>query len=168
MEQIQQSEHERSPAEQLLTFRLADQEYAVDILRVQEIRGWTTPTSLPNVPVWIKGIVNLRGTIVPIVDLRERFGLFAEACGATTVVIVLRARSRDRDRVVGVVVDSVNDVVRPKEGATQPPPDLGTVVDLRFVLGLVSSEERLSILLDVDTLLDFDTIEAPGLQTRTP
>ena len=89
---------------------LAGEEYGVDILRVQEIKGWDTVTSIPNTPVYIKGVINLRGTIVPLIDLRERFGLEHLAYGETTVVIVLKVVRDHRERIMGLVVDAVSDV----------------------------------------------------------
>lgn len=147
-----------SSRDQLLTFELGSEEYAVDILRVQEIRGWTSATPIPNTPSWIKGIINLRGAIVPIVDLRERFGMAVAPYGPTTVVIVLRAVHEDKERVVGVVVDAVSDVCSLEQGAIRPAPDFGAAIDTCFVRGLANFSERMLIVLEIDRLLDFTTL----------
>lgn len=143
---------------QFLTFALGDEEYAADILRVQEIRGWSPATPIPNTPSWILGIINLRGSIIPVVDLRERFGLSVPTHGPSTVVIVLRAFDDGRERIVGIVVDSVSDVCTVDTAAVQAPPDFGAAVDTRFVRGLVEVSERMLILLEIDELLDFSAL----------
>ncbi|MFN3197686.1 MAG: chemotaxis protein CheW [Bradymonadia bacterium] len=142
---------------QYLTFMLAGEEYGVDILRVQEIKGWDTVTPLPNTPHYVKGVINLRGTIVPIIDLRERFAMPSMEYGPTTVIIVLKVVSTDEDgnpheRITGVVVDSVSDVYNVPEGQVQPPPELGQGHG-SSITGLVNIDERLLILLDIDQLL---------------
>jgi purine-binding chemotaxis protein CheW len=148
----------REARSQLLTFELGNEEYAVDILRVQEIRGWTEATPIPNTPSWIKGIINLRGAIVPIVDLRERFEMDHQSYGPTTVVIVLRAVHAERERIVGIVVDAVSDVCTLDATEIQTPPDFGAAIDTCFVRGLASIAERMLIVLEIDQLLDFTTL----------
>ncbi|MDX2350098.1 MAG: chemotaxis protein CheW [Porticoccus sp.] len=138
---------------QYLTFILADEEYGVEILRVQEIRGWTKVTPMPNQPSYLRGVINLRGNIVPIVDLRERFGIESMEYGATTVVIVIRVESEGAERIMGIVVDAVSEVYTVSDSDCQPPPDLGNAIDEQFVNGLVSVDEKMVILLDVDLLL---------------
>lgn len=139
---------------QYLTFIMADEEYGVDILRVQEIRGWDSVTPIPNTPEYIKGVINLRGTIVPIIDLRQRFCLGKASYGATTVVIVLRVECEERERVMGIVVDAVSDVYNVGEDEMKPAPDFGTVVSIDFVKGLVTVDEKMLIILDIDHLLN--------------
>ncbi|MBQ0712795.1 MAG: purine-binding chemotaxis protein CheW [Porticoccus sp.] len=138
---------------QYLTFILADEEYGVEILRVQEIRGWTKVTPMPNQPSYLRGVINLRGNIVPIIDLRERFGIESMEYGATTVVIVIRVESEGAERIMGIVVDAVSEVYTVSDSDCQPPPDLGNAIDEQFVNGLVSVDEKMVILLDVDLLL---------------
>lgn len=140
--------------EQYLTFFLNGQEYGVDILRVQEIKGWDTVTEIPNTPSYIKGVINLRGSIVPIIDLRERFALPAIPYGPTTVVVVLRVVRGDRSRIMGLVVDAVSDVYSVSSGGTSPPPDLGGVIDVTFVKGLATVDKKMVIVLDIDRLLN--------------
>ncbi|MDP2142446.1 MAG: chemotaxis protein CheW [Gammaproteobacteria bacterium] len=146
--------------DQFLTFILAGEEYGVDILRVQEIRGWTRTTAIPNAPHYLRGVINLRGTIVPIIDLRERFSMQPLEYGPTTVVIVVRAQGERRDRIMGIVVDAVSEVYSLKTSDLQPPPDLGSVVDEQFLQGLATVEGKMIILLDIDRLLNTGALEA--------
>jgi len=145
---------------QFLSFTLGDEEYGVDILRVQEIRSWEPVSRIPNVPSYEKGVVNLRGAIVPIVDLRERFGLGHMEYTALTVVVVLQMQTEQgQDRVMGVVVDSVSDVVDVDKKTIQESPNFGTKVSTEFINGLASVNERMVMLLDVDKLLKLDVLE---------
>lgn len=148
---------------QYLTFTLAKEEYGVDILRVQEIKGWTPVTQIPNAPAFIKGVLNLRGVIVPIVDLRMRFNLDAVEYTPTTVVIVLSLMHEGTERTFGVVVDAVSDVLNIAESDTRPRPDFGTVVDADFIWGLATVDDHMVMLLDIDRLLrpeELDTAAA--------
>lgn len=132
-----------------LTFALGDEEYGVDILKVQEIRGYDTVTRLPEAPAFIKGVINLRGTIVPVVDMRIKFNLARVAYDDTTVMVVLNVA----DRVVGVVVDAVSDVLSLGPEQTRPTPELGSAIDRKFVTGLGVVDERMLILLDIERLM---------------
>lgn len=145
-------------ADQYLTFIMADEEYGVDILRVQEIRGWEHVTPVPNTPKYIKGVINLRGTIVPLVDLRERFGVETIEYGPTTVVIVLKVISEDAERIMGIVIDAVADVYNIDEEKIKPAPDFGSVVSIEYVRGLASINEKMLIVLDIDKLLGSDQL----------
>lgn len=140
--------------DQFLTFMMSEEEYGVDILRVQEIRGWDVVTPIPNTPAYIKGVINLRGTIVPIVDLRKRFGLSSVDYGPTTVVIVLKVLSESSERIMGIVVDAVSDVYNVKEEDMKPAPDFGSVVSIEFVRGLATIDEKMLIILDIDMMLN--------------
>jgi purine-binding chemotaxis protein CheW len=146
--------------DQYLTFILAGEEYGIDILRVQEIRGWTKATTIPNAPAYLKGVINLRGTIVPIVDLRERFGLEHLPYGPTTVVIVVRVQGETRERDMGIVVDAVSEVYNFNAKDRQAPPDLGGAIDDQFVQGLSTVEEKMIILLDIDRLMNTGALAA--------
>ncbi|MBL1261614.1 MAG: purine-binding chemotaxis protein CheW [Thiotrichaceae bacterium] len=139
--------------DQYLTFILAGEEYGVDILRVQEIKGWDSVTPIPNTPDYIKGVINLRGTIVPIIDLRHRFSLDEIPYGATTVVIVLKVESENGNRTMGIVVDAVSDVYNVSEDEMKPPPDFGTI-SIDYVKGLATLEEKMVIVLEIDKLLN--------------
>ena len=140
-------------SEQYLTFMLAGEEYGVDILRVQEIKGWDKVTRIPHTPDYVLGVINLRGAVVPILDLRRRFGLETVEFGPTTVVIVVRVMSGRGERTVGVVVDAVSEVYNVDAADTKPPPDVCGSVDTMFVKGLATVEEKMLILLDIDRLI---------------
>ena len=144
------TENKLEPASQVLTFMLGDEEYGVDILRVQEIRGWEPVSRVPNVPPHEKGVINLRGAIVPIIDLRERFSLPHAGYTPLTVVIVLQLLLEDRKRVVGFVVDQVSDVVDVTKEITQPTPEFGSGINTRFLRGLATVGQRMIMLLDID------------------
>lgn len=144
--------------DQYLSFILADEEYGVDILRVQEIKGWSKTTPIPNTPPYIKGVMNLRGAIVPIIDLRERFGLPPLSYGPMTVVIVLSVRSEQRERLMGVVVDAVSDVYNVRAEDLKPAPDLGDKLRSEFVKGLATVDEKLMVVVDIDNLLNSDEL----------
>lgn len=147
--------------DQYLTFIMAGEEYGVDILCVQEIRGWESATPLPNAPAHIKGVINLRGTIVPIIDLRQCFGLEAIEYTAVTVVIVLKVHTAEGARIMGIVVDAVSDVYALAQEDMRPAPDLGKAINTEFIRGLVNVQDKMVILLDIDKLLTLD--EVPNL-----
>jgi purine-binding chemotaxis protein CheW len=144
--------------DQYLTFMLGAEEFGVDILRVQEIKGWERVTAIPNTPSYICGVMNLRGTVVPVVDLRRRFDLDSADYIATTVVIVLRVEGDHSDRTMGFVVDAVSEVYNVAPDNLQPPPDFGTRVNTQFIRGLAVVEEKMVILLDFDRLIGLDTV----------
>lgn len=139
--------------DQYLTFIMANEEYGVDILRVQEIKGWDTATPLPNTPPYVKGVINLRGTIVPIIDLRQRFGLETVPYGPTTVVIVLKVETERGERVMGIVVDAVSEVYNVGGDDMKSAPDFGTAMAGDVVRGLATVEEKMVIILNIDRLL---------------
>lgn len=149
-------EHIDESVDQFLTFIVEDEEYGVDILCVQEIRGWEAATPLPNAPEHIKGVINLRGTIVPVIDLRTCFGLPHVEYSPITVVIVLKVKSEKGSRTVGIVVDAVSDVFSLNPNDLQPAPDLGDTTTIHFIKGLASINEKMVILLDIDALLKLD------------
>ena len=133
---------------QFLTFNLGKEEYAIDILKVQEIRGYEAVTRIANTPAFIKGVINLRGIIVPIVDMRIKFGMGEPVYDASTVAIILNIGKR----VIGVVVDSVSDVVSLAENEIHPAPEFGTL-DTQFLMGLAAIDERMLILIDIELLM---------------
>ena len=137
-------------AREYLTFRLGNEEYGIDILKVQEIRSYDAVTAIANAPAFIKGVVNLRGIIVPIVDLRLKFNVGAAHYDAFTVVIILNIAGR----VVGIVVDSVSDVLALNAEQIRPTPEFGASVDTRFISGIGTVDDRMLILLDIETLID--------------
>ena len=134
---------------QFLTFLLAGEEYGVQILKVQEIKGFSAITPIPNTPAFIKGAMNLRGTVVPVVDLRERFGMVAGAYDRFTVIIVVMVG----ERIVGLVVDAVSDVLSITEEEIAPPPPLGHGVDTTFMTGMAKSKDKFVLILDIDAVL---------------
>ena len=140
--------------QQYLTFILNDEEYGVDILKVQEIRGWEPVTTIPDVPEYLKGVVNLRGTIVPILDLRTRFSLSHLEYGPTTVVIVVRLQCDGGYRTVGLVVDAVSEVYTVSGKEKKPAAEFGASVGSQFVEGLATVDDKMIILLDVETLIE--------------
>lgn len=146
-------------ADQYLTFMLAGEEYGVDILRVQEIKGWDKVTPIPGTPAYVRGVINLRGTIVPIIDLRLRFDIEQIDYGPTTVMIVLKVEAADRDRIMGIVVDAVSDVYAVPAEELRPAPDFGGHVRVEYVRGLATVDEKMVIVLDIDELLDTREID---------
>ena len=136
-----------------LAFRLGQEEYGVDILKVQEIRGQDPVTRIANAPDFIQGVVQLRGVIVPIVDLRRRFGLAMQDT-PSTVVMVLHIGGR----VIGMVVDSVSDVIRLAPGDIRPAPEMGSAFDTEFLLGLATIDDRMLILLDIERLMSSEEL----------
>ncbi|MDO9465908.1 MAG: chemotaxis protein CheW [Thiobacillus sp.] len=138
-----------SAGDEYLAFTLGREEYGIDILRVQEIRGYEPVTRIANAPDFIKGVVNLRGTIIPVVDMRIKFRLGQPTYDEFTVVIVLNIAGR----VVGMVVDSVSDVMTLSPDQVRPAPEVGTVFDTEFLIGLGALGERMLILVDIDRLM---------------
>jgi purine-binding chemotaxis protein CheW len=150
-----------SGAREYLTFRLDQEEYGIDILKVQEIRGYEPPTRIAHAPEFIKGVVNLRGTIIPIVDMRLKFNCAQAEYNTFTVVIILNLRNR----IVGIVVDSVSDVMELAVDSIKAAPDIESVIDNDCILGLGSVGERMLILLDIEKLMssvDMGLVAAGG------
>lgn len=141
-----------------LSFTLGNEHYGVDILKVQEIRGYDAVTRVPDAPDYIKGVINLRGTIVPVIDLRLKLRLDEARYDAFTVMIVLNVE----DRVVGIVVDSVSDVIPLNADQIRPTPEFGAAVDTRFISGIGTQDDRMLILLDIETLLDTADLGQPN------
>jgi len=148
-EQVVYSVSSNTSAREFLAFRLGAEEYGVDILKVQEIRGYEKTTQIANVPEFVKGLVNLRGTIVPIIDMRIKFHLSSATYDEFTVVIILNIGAR----VVGMVVDSVSDVLTLNPEQIKPAPTMGSALDTDYLIGLGTIDERMLILLDVDKLM---------------
>lgn len=147
---MSQTSSSAANAGEYLSFTLGDEQYGVDILKVQEIRGYDQVTRVPDAPDYIKGVINLRGTIVPVIDLRLKLRLENARYDAFTVMIVLNVEQR----VVGIVVDSVSDVIELSAEQIRPTPEFGAAVDTRFINGIGTQDERMLILLDIETLLD--------------
>ncbi len=147
--------------DQYLTFMLADEEYGVDILRVQEIKGWDGVTPMPNMPDYILGVINLRGTVVPIIDLRKAFELESVPFDKTTVVIVVRVSNGEQgERTMGIVVDAVSEVHNIAKADLKPSPDFGGACDTESITGLVTQDDKMIIMLDIDHLMNSGVLQS--------
>jgi purine-binding chemotaxis protein CheW len=144
-----QNTHDAQGAVEALAFTLGNEEYGINILKVQEIRGYDTVTQIANAPDYIKGVINLRGIIVPIIDMRIKFSLGQPTYDQFTVVIILNIG----ERVVGMVVDSVSDVITLKPEQIKPAPDMGSALKTDHLIGLGTIDERMVILVDIDKLM---------------
>jgi purine-binding chemotaxis protein CheW len=147
-----QTEGGETSGKEFLAFTLGQEEYGIDILRVQEIRGYEQVTRIANAPEFIKGVVNLRGTIIPVVDMRIKFRLGTPTYDQFTVVIILNIGGR----VMGMVVDSVSDVTTLTPEQVKPAPEMGTTFDSDYLIGLGTLNERMLILVDIDKLMSSD------------
>ena len=139
---------------EFLIFTLGKEEYGIDILKVQEIRGYDNVTHISNAPNFLKGVINLRGVITPIIDMRIKFGLYADAYDQFTVVIILRLH----DRAVGIVVDGVSDVITLSPEQIKPAPQMGMLVNTDYLIGLGTVDARILILMEIDKLMSSDEI----------
>jgi purine-binding chemotaxis protein CheW len=145
-------------AQQYLSFALGEEQYGIEILKVQEIKGYSGVTPIPNTPPHIRGVMNLRGTVVPVVDLRTKFSRETRPYDKFTVIIVVTVGAK----IVGLVVDAVSDVLDIATQDIRPTPELGRREDMRFLQGMATVGEKLVVLLDIDTLLEEDSLaEAP-------
>lgn len=143
---------------QYLSFDLNNEDYGVDILRVQEIRGWEPMRTLPGTPDYVKGVLDLRGTVVPIIDLRGKFGMETLEYTPVTVIIVLAVLMGDNKHMFGAVVDAVSDVLDIADDEVRTLPSLGTGINTRYVGGMVKREDRMVMLLDVDKMFNPDEL----------
>jgi len=143
---------------ELLTFTLGKEEYGIDILKVQEIRGYDAVTTIANSPEFIKGVINLRGIIVPIIDMRIKFNLGNVTYNELTVVIILNVAKR----VVGIVVDGVSDVITLSAEQLKPAPEFSSSLDTQYITGLGTVDDRMIIVMDIERLMtsrDMDLVE---------
>lgn len=142
-------------ANQFLTFMLGGEEYGVDILNVQEIRSWESATSIPNTPEYVLGVINLRGLVVPIVDLRLRFAMGQAEFGPSTIVVVIKlSASSNSSKTIGLVVDEVSDVYKIQYDDIGEIPDFGSVVGTEFVKGIATVNNKMVIILDINSLIN--------------
>lgn len=146
---------------QYLSFVVGDEEFSVNILKVQEIRAWERTTFLPNSPDYIKGVLNLRGTIVPVMDLRIRFNFSDPQYKPTTAVIILKSQGEDKERLMGCIVDAVSDVINVSESDISEKPEFGSAIDGEFIDGIMTVNDCPVTLLNLDVLLGLDLIEHP-------
>ncbi len=149
MQTIQTKQDAAQAGQEYLSFVLGDAHYCIDILKVQEIRTYEAPTRIANTPAFIKGVMNLRGNIVPIIDLRVKFGLPEQRYDTQTVVIVLNIAKR----TVGVVVDGVSDVINVPASEIKPPPELGGALDTQYLQGLATVNGQMMIIIDIERLM---------------
>ncbi len=143
-----------SDEREYLTFNIKEEEFGVDILYVQEIRVWESVTELPNKPAFIKGVINLRGVITPIIDLRQRFNIEPLKYNAQTVIIILRAQDTQSANAIGIVVDSVSDVYKVDPKTVRSAPEFGSHIDSCFISALATIANKLIVLLDTPKLLE--------------
>ncbi len=155
---------EDAVAGEFLTFQLGSEDYAIDILKVQEIRGYQPPTTIANAPPFLKGVIDLRGTIVPIIDMRIKFSLGQAEYTPFTVVIILRVRNR----IIGIVVDGVSDVVLIPRSAIRPAPEFAASVDASYVPGLATVGERMLVVADIERLMLRPEMALAGLAPESP
>jgi len=146
---------------QFLTFTVGHEEYGVDIMTVREIKGWTEITRLPNSPHYLRGVMNLRGLIIPIFDLRARFSHDLTAANSKHVIIILAVGERN----IGILVDSVFDIIDVQSSDIKPPPEIEMQAEATAVNGLISLEDRMVVLLNISRLFD---VTIPHLETSTP
>jgi purine-binding chemotaxis protein CheW len=155
MEQREAASH-TGEVNQFLTFTLGAEEYGIEILKVQEIKGYSAITHIPNAPAHVKGVMNLRGTVVPVVDLRAKFGMEAVEYSKFTVIIVVMVGQK----IAGLVVDAVSDVLNIQQSEVRPAPDFGARADTRFISGVASIGDKLAVLVDIDKLLTEEEVAA--------
>lgn len=154
---VDQQNHISGSSLEFLTFTLGGEIYGVDILKVREIRGWEKIRELPDTPVYVKGVLDLRGSIVPIIDLRIRFGVDDYEYTSTTVTIVLAAN--DGGSLMGVVVDSVSDVLAIEQSEIKKAPSLGSKINTDYIRGMVTVDDEMVMLVETDKLLDTEAFE---------
>ncbi|HIE40623.1 MAG TPA: purine-binding chemotaxis protein CheW [Thiomicrorhabdus sp.] len=151
----EQIDQQNDDNDQVLSFILGQEEYGVDILRVQEIKGWEHTTPIPNTPKYVMGVINLRGAVVPIIDLRIRFGLNEITYDDTTVVIIVRAEDAvGTQKIIGLVVDGVSDVYTIQKEELQVAPDMSGRVQSDYIQGLATINEKFIVILHVDPLIN--------------
>jgi len=139
--------------QQYLTFLLANEECAISILKVREIIEYDTITTVPKMEPWVRGVINLRGSVVPVVDLATKFGMEQKPVGKTTCIVIVEARFEDQQTTVGLIVDAVSQVMELAHDDIQPVPDFGTSVKLDYLIGMAQSGRKFVLLLDVDKVL---------------
>lgn len=149
---------------QFLTFRVESGEYGVDIMTVREIKGWSETTRLPNMPEFMRGVINLRGVVVPIFDLRRRFNMGTTEVNPKNVVIILAVENR----TIGILVDAVSDILTINSDEIKPSPSTETQIDEAFINGLISVDERMVVLLSVDKLFDQESMEVVQNNNTAP
>ncbi len=143
---------------QFLTFKLGKEEYGIDILRIHEIRCWESVSRIPNVPHYEKGVLNLRGAIVPVIDLRERFGFESAETTEITAVIIVQVHEDEESKIMGMIVDSVSDVADVEKSLLQKAPEFGEKVNTQFISSLATANDRMIRVLNVDKLMQLNGV----------
>ncbi|MFP4159579.1 MAG: chemotaxis protein CheW [Desulfobacterales bacterium] len=156
----QQDESLAGLAGKYLTFLLGDESYGIEILKVQEIIGMQTITRIPRTPEYVKGVINLRGKVIPVIDLRLRFGMEAAEVSRKTCIIVVQVSKADASVTMGIVVDEVSEVLEISSGEIEPAPGFGTSVETSFILGMAKTENSVKILLDIDRIMSEEEMDA--------
>ncbi len=156
-----------SANQQYLTFFLGDEEYAIGLLRLRQILDWRAPTRVPTVPECIRGVINLRGQVVPLVDLGIKFGEGERAPGRTTSIVIVELAIDGTPTLMGVIADRVHQVIELGEADIEPPPPFGTRVRVDFLVGLGKVADRFVLLLDVDKVLSEHELLAAGERVAT-
>ena len=144
---------------QYLTFILAGEEYGVDILKVQEIRSWEAATKIPNTPDYVLGVINLRGTIVPIIDVRQRFSMDKTEIDSTTVIVVVKVDHDNTSRTIGMLVDAVSEVYNIADSDIRAMPEVSSQIATEFVKGLTTVNDKMIIILNVDLLINAGVLQ---------
>ena len=157
---------ENEAVEQYLSFKLGDEFYGINILRVQEIKGWEETTTIPNTPDYIKGVINLRGTVIPILDLRLKFNMNWNEYDKKTVVIVTKIKCEDAEKIMGIVVDSVSDTQNIKLSEISEAPDLGVAINTDYIKGITSVNDNMLVILDIDRLINHGVLDSALAQTE--
>jgi len=161
-------EQEEAVQQQYLTFFLADEEYAVGIQRVKEIIEYTAITKVPKVPMWIRGVINLRGNVVPVVDLAVRFGMEERTITKTTCIVIVEVQQEAERAVMGVIADAVNQVIDFAPKDIEEPPAFGTRVRLEYLFGMGKLGKKFALILNIDTVLSAaELLTVSALQTAT-
>lgn len=143
-----------------LTFSLAGEEYGISILKIKEIIGMMTITSVPRTPEFVKGVINLRGKVIPVIDLRLRFGIDASEYTERTCIIVVEIISETATVIIGIVVDSVSEVLNIKEEEIEEAPSFGSTLEIDYILGMAKIGENVKILIDINRVLTLDEVNA--------
>lgn len=145
-----------------LTFILGDEGYGLEILKVQEIIGMQEITKIPRTPDYVKGVINLRGKVIPIIDLRSKFGMEEQELTRKTCIIVVQVERADNALIIGIIVDEVSEVLNISGDQIEAAPSLGSRVDTHFILGMAKTESAVKILLDIDKVLSAEEMDALG------
>jgi purine-binding chemotaxis protein CheW len=163
MQESKQKQTEAGPvhterAGKYLTFSLADEEYGINILKIKEIIGMMPITTVPQTPLFVKGVINLRGKVIPVIDLRLKFGMEPMAYGERTCIVVVEIEGTSGTVLIGSVVDSVSEVLNIKGEDIDPPPSFGTRLDTNAILGMAKMDGDVKILMDIDKVLDIESL----------